>query len=75
VRLIGNVEVFRTARPDELMVRSNFITSEFWDNETRMLTGWTGHRLKQHDGRLLIQCKQVNLINCDQSLRNPSIIL
>jgi benzoate/toluate 1,2-dioxygenase beta subunit len=40
-----------------------------------MLTGWTGHRLKQHDGRWLIQCKQVNLINCDQSLRNPSIIL
>lgn len=75
VRMIGNVEVFRTAKPAELMVRSNFITSEFWDNETRMLTGWTGHRLIERDGRCLIQCKQVNLINCDQSLRNPSIIL
>jgi benzoate/toluate 1,2-dioxygenase beta subunit len=75
VRLITNVEVFRTGAPATMMVRSNFIINEFWDNETRMLTGWTGHRMMQKDGRWLIQCKQVNLIDCDQSLRNPSIIL
>jgi len=75
VRLITNVEVFRTAVPTTMMVRSNFIINEFWDNETRMLTGWTGHRMKEIEGRWLIQCKQVNLIDCDQSLRNPSIVL
>lgn len=75
VRMIGNVEVFRTATSDTFMVRSNFIINEFWDNTTRMLTGCAGHRVMQTDGRWLIQCKQVNLIDCDQSLRNPSIIL
>jgi benzoate/toluate 1,2-dioxygenase beta subunit len=75
VRLITNVEVFNTAVPTTYMVRSNFIINEFWDNATRMLTGWTGHRVMQRDGRWLIQCKQVNLIDCDQSLRNPSIVL
>jgi len=75
VRLITNVEVFRTAVPTTMMVRSNFIINEFWDNETRMLTGWCGHRMMEKDGRWLIQCKQVNLIDCDQSLRNPSIVL
>jgi benzoate/toluate 1,2-dioxygenase beta subunit len=74
VRLIGNVEVFKTAREDVMMVRSNFFISEFW-GETRTLTGWTGHRLLERDGNWLIQCKQVNLIECDQSLRNPSIVL
>jgi benzoate/toluate 1,2-dioxygenase beta subunit len=75
VRLITNVEVFRTAIPTTMMVRSNFIINEYWDNATRMLTGWTGHRMMQQDGGWLIQCKQVNLIDCDQSLRNPSIVL
>jgi len=75
VRLITNVEVFRTAVPTTMMVRSNFIINEFWDNETRMLTGWCGHRMMEKDGRWLVQCKQVNLIDCDQSLRNPSIVL
>ena len=74
VRLIGNVEVFRTARADVTMVRSNFSIGEFW-GETRTLTGWCGHRFVEQAGKWLIQCKQVNLIDCDQSLRNPSIIL
>jgi benzoate/toluate 1,2-dioxygenase beta subunit len=73
-RLIGNVEVFTTNRPDVMMVRSNFFISEFW-GETRTLTGWTGHRFIERNGRWLIQCKQVNLLECDQPLRNPSIVL
>lgn len=75
VRLVGNVEVFSTARDDARMVRSNFLISEFWGDETRQLTGWAGHRVLRSDGGWKIQAKQVNLIECDQSIRNPSIIL
>lgn len=75
VHLIGNVEVFKTARDSTMMVRSNFSISEFWSGETRTLTGSNGHRFVETDGQWLIQCKQVNLIECDQSLRNPSIVL
>jgi len=74
VRLISNVEVFATAREDVHMLRSNFLISEFWDDETRVLTGWVGHRVIEHGGDWKIQAKQVNLIDCDQCIRNPSII-
>ncbi len=40
-----------------------------------MLAGWTGHCLAERGGRWEIEVKQVNLIDCDQNLRNPSIIL
>jgi 3-phenylpropionate/cinnamic acid dioxygenase small subunit len=75
VRLITNVEVFSTARDDTRMLRSNFLISEFWGDETRVLTGWAGHRVVADDAGWKIQAKQVNLIDCDQSIRNPSIIL
>jgi len=76
VRLVTNVEVFSTARDDARMLRSNFLISEFWGDETRILTGWAGHRVvRDTSGGWKIQAKQVNLIDCDQSIRNPSIIL
>jgi benzoate/toluate 1,2-dioxygenase beta subunit len=75
VRLISNVEVFATTRDDARMVRSNFLISEFWGDETRVLTGWAGYRLLRDDAGWKIQAKQVNLIDCDQCIRNPSIIL
>jgi 3-phenylpropionate/cinnamic acid dioxygenase small subunit len=75
VRLITNVEVFATGDDTVRMVRSNFLISEFWGDETRLLSGWTGHRCVVQDGRWLIQAKQVNLLECDQSIRNPSIVL
>ncbi len=75
VRLVTNVEVFATARDDVRMLRSNFLISEFWGDETRLLGGWAGHRLvRAADGGWQIQAKQVNLLECDQSIRNPSII-
>ena len=74
-RLICNVEVFNSPTPDQRMVRSNFSISEFWDNEIRALAGWTGHRFRKIDGVWKISAKQVNLLNCDQCIRNPSIIL
>ena len=75
VRLVTNVEVFATARDDTRMVRSNFLISEFWGDETRVLTGWSGHRVVRDGTGWKIEAKQVNLIDCDQSIRNPSIIL
>lgn len=74
VRLITNVEAFATASDDARMLRSNFLISEFWGDETRLLAGWTGHRVVRSDDGWKIQAKQVNLIDCDQSIRNPSII-
>ncbi len=75
VRLISNVEVFTTGRESARMVRSNFLITEFWGDETRILSGWSGYRVLHHEGRWEIQAKQVNLLECDQSIRNPSIIL
>ena len=74
-RMISNVEVFSSPRSDQRMVRSNFQISEFWDGEIRALAGWAGHRFRQVDGAWLISAKQVNLLNCDQCIRNPSIVL
>ena len=62
-------------RDDARMVRSNFLISEFWGDETRVLTGWAGHRVVRDGTGWKIPAKQVNLIDCDQSIRNPSIIL
>jgi benzoate/toluate 1,2-dioxygenase beta subunit len=75
VRMISNVEVFACADPDARMVRSNFLISEFRVDGTRYLSGWCGHRFVQRDGGWAIQVRQVNLIDCDQNLRNPSIVL
>ena len=74
VRLITNVEVFAAGHAVR-MVRSNFLIHEFWGDETRFLGGWSGHRFVPHDGGWQIVAKQVNLLECDQSIRNPSIIL
>lgn len=75
VRMVTNVEVFASDAEDRRMVRSNFLISEFWDNETRQLTGWCGYDMLRIDGAWLIRAKQINLIDCDQCIRNPSIIL
>jgi benzoate/toluate 1,2-dioxygenase beta subunit len=73
-RLISNVEVFGTEQRSAYMVRSTFVINELRAGETRRLSGWYGHRLAQHDGRWQILVKQVNLLDCDQNLRNPSVI-
>src|SRR6516164_546107 len=75
VRLISNVEVFATSESAVRMVRSNFLISEFRVDGTRFLSGWCGHRFVERAGRWEIQVRQVNLIDCDRNLRNPSIVL
>jgi benzoate/toluate 1,2-dioxygenase beta subunit len=72
---VTNVEVFSTVHDDARMVRSNFLIGEFWGDETRQLTGWAAHRVVHDHAGWKIQAKQVNLIDCDQPIRNPSIIL
>jgi benzoate/toluate 1,2-dioxygenase beta subunit len=68
-RMVSNVEVFRAA--EKLMVRSNLLLTEFRAGETRTLAAWCAHRLA--GGK--IEAKQMNLLERDQSLRNPSVLL
>jgi benzoate/toluate 1,2-dioxygenase beta subunit len=75
VHLITNVEAFATTRNDAFMLRSNFLISEFWGDETRMLSGWAGHHVLRDGDGWKVRAKQVNLLECDQCIRNPSIIL
>ena len=74
VRMVGNVEVFTTPEKNVFMVRSNMLTSEFRIAETRIWNGWCCHRIRLAADNFSIQLKQVNLVDCDQNLRNPSII-
>ena len=74
-RLVANVEVFGTAAASTFMVRSTFLVTEFRAGDTRTLSGWCCHRLAENAGGWQIVVKQVNLIDCDQALRNPSVIL
>ena len=77
-RLISNVSVFAGGEAEEFLVRSNFLTTEFQAGDKRIYTGWYGHHLRRNDGggdEWKILVKQVNLIDCDQNLRNPSITL
>ncbi len=75
VRMISNVEVFSAGGAAVRMVRSNFLISEFRPDGVRFLSGWCGHRFVAQDGRWRIAVRQVNLIDCDQNLRNPSIVI
>jgi benzoate/toluate 1,2-dioxygenase beta subunit len=75
VRMVSNVEVFATDGADARMVRSNFLISEFRPDGVRFLSGWCGHRFVHSDRHWLIAVRQVNLIDCDQNLRNPSIVI
>lgn len=68
-RLVSNVEVF-----ENRMVRATFLVYDWRAGETQLWAGWYGYRLRD-DGGLKIEVKQVNLLDCDQSLRNPSIVL
>ena len=74
-RLVSNVAVFAAADPSVLMVRSSFLVTEFQAGDFRTYTGWSAHRLRDTRTSFQVLVKQVNLIDCDQNLRNPSIIL
>ena len=75
-RIVSNVAVFATADPDIVMVRSSFLTAEFQAGDSRSWAGWYAHRFRRRaEAGWEILVKQVNLIDCDRNLRNPSITL
>jgi benzoate/toluate 1,2-dioxygenase beta subunit len=74
-RIVSNVEAFRSESDALCMTRSSFLITEFRGGETRIFAGWNAHRLARDGGGWKILVKQVNLIDCDQNLRNPSLLL
>lgn len=74
VHFVSNVEVFSGDANGLLMARSNLLVTEYRAGETRALAGWCAHRLQHFGDGWKILVKQVNLLECDQNLRNPSII-
>ena len=74
-RIVSNVEAFRGESDAVCMVRSTFLITELRDGQTRTFAGWNGHRLAREGGGWTILVKQINLIDCDQNLRNPSIVI
>ena len=74
-RIVSNVEAFGGAGEAVLMVRSTFLFTEFRNGETRFFSGWNAHRLARSLRGWRILVKQINLIDADQNLRNPSALL
>jgi 3-phenylpropionate/cinnamic acid dioxygenase small subunit len=74
-RMVSNVTIFDSGEDRIFMTRSNFLITEFQAGDKRTYAGWTGHRLLDTGKSWEILVKQVNLIDCDQNLRNPSITL
>ncbi len=75
-RIVSNVTVYRADVPGFVMVRSNFLITELQADMQQTWAGWFAHRLELLSrGTAAIHVKQVNLINCDRNLRNPSITL
>ena len=71
-------------RPDDLQRRSILYAAELDSDGAlklsdqrvpRFLSGWCGHRFIENAHSWQIRARQVNLIDCDQNLRNPSIVL
>ena len=74
-RIVANVEAFRGESDAVCMVRSSFLVTEWRNGETRLFAGWNAHRLARDGDGWKILVKQINLIDCDQNLRNPSLLL
>ena len=74
-RIVSNVEAFGAAGEAVCMLRSTFLITEFRNGETRSFAGWNAHRLARSSGGWKILVKQINLLCCDQNLRNPSFLL
>ena len=65
----------RTGSAGIVMARSNFPVAELLDGDLRHWAGWAGHRLQITADGYSILAKQVNLIDCDRNVRNPSLTL
>lgn len=64
--VIGNITVDTIdSSSGDIVVHSTFHLLEWRKVEQRLLGGNYEHRLKRIDGRLRIELKRVNLVNCD----------
>ena len=50
------------------------LVSEFRAGESRILSAWCAHRLRRRQVGWEIEAKQINLLERDQALRNPSAL-
>ena len=73
-RIVASVEAFAGPSDAVLMARSSFLITELRNGETRSFAGWNAHRLARSDDGWKILVKQVNLLQSDQNLRNPSLL-
>lgn len=75
IRAINNVEVWQDDEEDVVRVRSNFMIHELRAGRMKLLSGWYGHRLRKENGEWKILSKQNNLLDCDQSHENLTLLL
>ena len=68
------IELRSAARIEDLPAAAPRIV---WTRHAQGPASWHiwAPELHRVDGRWLIQVRQVNLIDCDQNLRNPSIVI
>ena len=74
-RLITNTEVLTDADSGNLLVRSNFIVTEFRAGATKIYSGWYGHVLVRTEDGLAIRLKQANLLDSEQGHENLTLVL
>ena len=75
LRLVANVEVFRAPRYRSTHGALEFHHQRILGRRNPHAVRLDGPPLPQADGQWKISAKQVNLLDCDQCIRNPSIIL
>ena len=74
-RLISNVEVLTGTAEDPILVRSNFVVTEFRAGVTKIYSGWYGHVLVPTEEGLAIRVKQANLLDSEQGHENLTLVL
>ena len=72
--LLSNIEVFAVSESDVVMVRANLLVAEVRE-AARVLAGWCAYRLEKNAAGWRIAVRQVNLLECDRNLVNPSLIV
>ena len=71
-RIIGGVMIEANDRAS-CTVRSKFLMVEYRREQQRIFAGTAHHRLVQSDGRIMIDWKRVDLVNCDAPLDGITI--
>lgn len=76
VRVLGNVMIdAQSSGAGELTVHSTFQMMEWRKTEPRMYAGTYTHTLRQAGGAFRMQCKRVDLVNCDAVHENLQVFI